>query len=176
MSLPQKILSDKTGEPFANCSVCNHTLENKLHFVEKAYHRNLGDHQHSVIFEYAICEKCKRDMLRQVSQESMMKMQVFMYENQAKINDVLDSELDLNQCSFTQKPLADMDEYHVVAVIKNGQIEMHPMIFGTDIMEQYQELLSEETKGFFDDFYHSFIDIPPELAKILDKDIKPVLL
>lgn len=176
MSLPKKLLSEKTAEPFTNCSVCNTELLDKLYFVEKAYHRNLGDENHSVIFEYAICENCKRNMLREVSQESMLKMQTFMYEHQAKINDVFETEFDLTKCSFTNKRLSDMDEYHVVAVIKNGETKIHPMIFGTEVMEQYQELLSEKTKGFFNDFYDSFIDIPPELAKVLDKDIKPVLL
>lgn len=176
MDLPEKLYSEKTGKPFEHCSVCDTELNNKLHFVEKAYHRNLGDDAHSVIFEYAICESCKRNMLKEVSVESMARMQAFMMEHQAELDEIMHTEFDLTHCSFTQQPLTEMDEYHVVAVIRNGVAEMSPMIFGTHIMEVYQELLSEKTKGFFDDFYDDFIDIPPELAKILDKDVKPVLI
>lgn len=176
MSLPRKLFSEKTGKAFEHCSVCSAELNDQLHFIEKAYHRNLGDDAHSVIFEYAICESCKRKMLREVSQESMLKMQVFMMEHQEDLDEMMQTEFDLNQCSFTQQSLSDMNEFHVVAVIRNGKPEMSPIVFGAQIMEVYQDLLSEKTKGFFDDFYDDFIDIPPELAKILDKDVKPVLI
>ena len=176
MAISKKLFSDKTGEPFKECSVCNAELLEKLYFVEKAYHRNLGDNQHSVIFEYAICENCKRDMLQQVSRESMMRMQGFMLEHREELDEMMQVEGNLQQCSFTGKNLSDMDEYHLVAVVKNGNTEMPPIIFGNQIMETYQNLLSEKTKEFFDDFYDDFIDIPPELARILDKDFKPVLL
>ena len=176
MSIPEKLYSDKTGKPFENCSVCGEAFKDQLHFVEKAYHRNLGDDAHSVIFEYAICENCKREMLREVSQESMMRMQQFMMEHQEELDEMRNAAFDLNECSFTGQKLNEMDEFHVVAVIRNGKTEMSPIVFGLHIMEVYQNLLSEKTKEFFDDFYDDFIDIPPELAKILDRDIKPVML
>lgn len=175
MSLNAILNSEKTGKPFSECSVCGSTLSG-LHFIEKAYHRNLGDEEHSVIFEYAICQSCKQNMLQEVSRESMMRMQAFMMEHQEDLEEMMEAEEDLQHCTFTGQSLQEMDEYHVVAVIKNGQTEMPPMIFGTHIMEVYQNLLSEKTKEFFDGFYDDFIDIPPELARILDRDFKPVIL
>ena len=175
MSLPKKLLSDVTGELFENCSVCEKKLDNQLYFVEKAYHRNLGDSHHTAIFEYAICESCKHDMMKKVSQESMLKMQDFMRQHQEEMEEMLQVKNDLEHCSFTQQPIEELDEYHVIGVIKDGETQISPMVFGPKILESYQELLSEETKDFFDDFNNNFIDIPPELKKIFDKDIKPVL-
>ncbi|MDO5655238.1 MAG: hypothetical protein Q4G27_03765 [Flavobacteriaceae bacterium] len=176
MSLSHKLLSEKTGKPFTHCSICDSDLHGKLHFIEKAYHRNLGDHNHSVIFEYAICENCKRGMLQQVSAESLARMQAFMLEHQDEIDEMMHTTTDLEYCSFTGNSLDEMDEYHIVAVVQGDSTPMPPMIFGAAIMEVYQNLLSEKTKEFFDDFYDDFIDIPPELARILDKDFKPVFL
>ncbi|MXV39194.1 hypothetical protein GO491_10975 [Flavobacteriaceae bacterium Ap0902] len=176
MALPDKLLSETTHKAFEKCSVCGEDLQGQLYFLEKAYHRNLGDDQHSVIFEYAICEVCKRDMVQHVSKESMQRMQVFMMEHQAEVQGMMAHDMGLEQCTFTGKPLEETEEYHVVAVIRDGELQMTPVIFGDEVMRTYQELLSEETKGFFDDFYDKFIDIPPALAKILGKKVKPVLL
>ena len=176
MSLPKKLLSDATGDVFKECSVCHENLENQLHFIEKAYHRNLGDREHTTIFEYAICESCKRQMMQKVSKLSMAKMQAFMINHQEEMEEMMQVENDLEHCSFTQQSIEEMDEYHVIAVVQNGESQMTPLIFGPQILESYQGLLSEETKGFFDDFNENFIDIPPELARIFNKDIKPIMI
>lgn len=176
MSLPKKITSDATGQAFHHCSMCKNSLENQLHFIEKAYHRNLGDSAHTVIFEYAICETCKREMMKKISQESLLKMQNFMEEHQNEMQELMNFPKDLNHCSFSQRPIEEMDEYHVIAAVQNGIPQFQPMVFGPEFLESYQELLSEKTKEAFDDFNDNFIDIPPELKRILDKDLKPILI
>lgn len=176
MALPEKLLSETTSQPFDKCSVCDTDLENKLYFLEKAYHRNLGDNNHTVIFEYAICESCKRDMVQHISKKSMQKMQEFMMNHEQNVQDFMNHSIDLEHCTFTGKSIQDSEEYHVVAVVKNNELQMSPVIFGDKIMEEYQSLLSDETKGFFEDFYDNFIDVPPAIAKILGKDVKPVIL
>lgn len=176
MSLPPKLYSEATGEAFTQCSVCDNSLEGMLYFVEKAYQRNLGDREHTVIFEYAICESCKRQMMKKVSKESMQRMQHFMVHHQEEMEEMMQETSDLNHCSFTHQALEELDEYHVIGVIKNNEPQVAPMIFGPQILASYQDLLSEETKGFFDDFYDDFIDIPPELQRIFNKDIKPVII
>ena len=173
---PEKLNSEKTGKPFQTCSVCGGSVEHLMHFIEKAYHRNLGDDEHTVIFEYAVCAPCKQQMLQEVSQESMIRMQRFMLEHQQELDEIMQTEFDLEHCSFTGQTLSEMDEYHIVAVVENGELKMSPMVFGMQIMQVYQDLLSEKTKEFFDGFYDDFIDIPPELARILDRDFKPVML
>lgn len=176
MSIPKKLFSDATGEAFHHCSVCAQDLENQLYFIEKAYHRNLGDQFHTTIFEYAICESCKRDMMKKVSQESLMKMQSFMEEHQNEMQEMMHLPKDLEHCSFSHKPVEEMDEYHVIAAVRNGETQFPPVVFGPEMLESYQELLSEKTKEAFDDFNDDFIDIPPELQRILNKDVKPVLI
>lgn len=176
MSLPKKLHSDATGEAFQECSMCKQKLENQLYFIEKAYHRNLGDSSHTVIFEYAICEGCKREMMKKISQESLMKMQNFMSEHQNEMQEMMNIPGDMDHCSFSQRPIEELDEYHVIAAVLNGEPQFQPMVFGPEFLESYQELLSEKTKEAFDDFNDNFIDIPPELKRIWDKDVKPVLI
>lgn len=174
MSIPEKLYSDKTNQPFSHCTKCELILENEMYYIEKAYRRNLGDNNHFVIFEYAICVNCKKEMLQHISKESLQNMQNFMTENRQQISEFEYKEADFEHCSFTGKNIADLDEYQVVAVVKEGETLLMPVIFGSDILEEYQEILSEETKGFFDGFYHDFVDIPPALAKLLDG--RPIII
>lgn len=175
--MPEEFYSERTQQAFESCSVCDEALENKLHFVEKAYQQNPETQKHFVLFEYAICESCKRNMMRKISQESMQNIQQFMLQMQSDNEFMITEEItvDLTQCSFTQKPVSELEEYHLVGVFKNGKLQWQPFLFGTEMMEAYAEILSQKTKEAFDDFYNDFVDIPPALAKILDKDFSPVI-
>ena len=53
-----------------------------------------------------------------------------------------------------------------------------PMLYGDNFIEEYSELLSEETKDFFDDLFDTITLLPPTLAKILEdeKPKRPVLI
>ncbi len=71
-----------------------------------------------------------------------------------------------------------MESYHTICMVQSMGKTNHitPLLYGIEIIEAYAEVLSEETQDFFDDFYDQFIDIPPALAKILNSDIKTVIL
>lgn len=167
-----------TGEPFTHCSMCETPLDQQLYFVEKAYEQNPEDGQHFVLFEYALCQNCKQQSLMQISKESMEKIQEFMQEHSSDLQSTWQQmqSSGLDSCAFTGTPLEEMKEFHMVAAIENGRYRMKPMIIGPHTMQQYQDLLSDHTQQFFDDFFDNFIDIPPSLKKILESGYKPVFL
>lgn len=168
------ICSESTGKPFTHCNVCDKSLDDGVYFIEKAYQRNLSDYNHFVVFEIAICMQCRANMAQNISKESMQKMQNYMKSYEGEMLNT-DREISLDQCSFTQRPVKFFEEYHVLATIEKDNYIIPPIVMGGDIMKEYQEILSEETKGFFRDFYNDFIGVPPSLAKLLNKDITPVV-
>lgn len=172
--ISKEVYSEVTEKPFETCNVCGKELNNRLYFVEKAYQRNKENGKFFVVFEFAICSDCRMDMLKGISEESLLRMQNYMKEYTPDIEDI-SREIDFDSCTFTKEPLQNYDEYHMVATIHNEKYYVPPIIMGGKVMEEYQELLSDKTKGFYDDFYNDFVDIPPALAKIL-KDTKPVLI
>lgn len=171
-------LKKENGNPFDKCSVCENTLGDEIYFVEKAYRRNTESQKHFVLFEYAMCSKCRMNMMNQISDESKKNIENLIKSlgDRHSVTNLIQHNNPPNSCTFTGKPLSEMNEYHSIQVFRNQRPEFDPMHFGSSIMEAYAEVLSEKTKDFFDDFYDQFIDIPPDLAKILDKDFKPIVL
>ncbi|MBV7441692.1 hypothetical protein KRX57_09685 [Weeksellaceae bacterium TAE3-ERU29] len=173
--ISKEVYCEVTEQPFETCNVCGNSLQDQLYFVEKAYQKNKENGQFFVVFEFAICSNCRMDMLKGISNQSLTKMQMYMHDYTPEIENP-EREIDFNTCTFTKEPLQNYDEYHMVATISKDKYYIPPVIMGGKIMEEYQELLSDKTKGFYDDFYNDFVDIPPALAKILKADKKPVFI
>src|SRR5690606_16990561 len=118
-------------------------------------------------FEYAICERCKTDMMQSISKESMKNIQEFAMKmgGMPKLENSDEMQIDikymLNHCIATGKPLEELDEYHLVGIFKGDKMVQLPMLYGESFIEEYSELLSEETKGFFDDFFNNITLLPP---------------
>src|SRR5690606_2543871 len=176
--IPEEFHDSESHKPFEQCSVCGNEFGNEHYFNEKAYQRNYDLDEFQIAFEYAICERCKRDMMKSISKESMQRIQEYVQElggmpalensNSFELN----VEYMLKHCIATGKSIDDLNEYHLVGLFKNGKMVQLPMLYGEDFIEEYAELLSEETKGFFDDFFNHITILPPTLAKLL-KDDKP---
>ncbi len=67
--------SEATQSEFTHCNVCEATLKGNSFLVEKAYHKNPINKKHFVVFEYAMCFKCKSEMMKELSQESFQNIQ-----------------------------------------------------------------------------------------------------
>lgn len=176
--IPEEFHDSESHKPFEQCSVCGNEFGNEHYFIEKAYQRTYDFAEFQIAFEYAICERCKRDMMKSISEESMQRIQEYVQElggmpalensNSFELN----VEYMLKHCIATGKSIDDLNEYHLVGIFKNGKMVQLPMLYGEDFIEEYAELLSEETKGFFDDFFNHITILPPTLAKLLE-DEKP---
>ena len=123
-------------------------------------------------------------MMKSISKESMQNIQDFAMNMGAmprlKSSEEVEIDMDflLNHCIASGKSLDDLEEYHLVGIFKNDKLVQLPMVYGESFIEEYSELLSEETKGFFDDFFNNITVLPPTLAKILEdeKPRRPVLI
>ncbi len=180
-SLHSFLKSEASQKEFTHCNVCETSLENNSYIVEKAFQQNPETGKHFVIFEYAMCFHCKTNMMKELSKESFQNIKRLAEEFQEKgqIQDLLNADyFNPNKCSVTGKKVDEMESYHTVCVVQSNGAENHitPLLYGIEIIEAYADVLSNETQDFFDDFYDQFIDIPPALAKILNSDIKTVIL
>lgn len=176
--MPESFYSSENKQAPEECSVCGNKFGDKMYFIEKAFQRSHDRTEYHTTFEYAICEDCKNDMMQSISKESMKNIQEYALQLGEKKEDVafLNEEINLNHqlthCIASGKSIEELDEYHLVGVFKNNRLIHPPMVYGETFIEEYTELLSEETKGFFDDFFDSITVLPPSLAKILE-DEKP---
>lgn len=180
--IPEEFYSSENQTPFTECSCCGNSFGDDYYFIEKAYQKTYDLSKHELTFEYAICRRCKEDMMKSLSKESMKNIQQFIQNMDVKIqheSDVnIDSQYMLQHCISTGENKENLKEYHLVGIFKQDKLVQLPMLYGSTFIEQYSELLSEETQGFFDDFFNHITILPPALAKILDeeKSKRPVFI
>lgn len=175
MSKSLNSIKKENGENFEQCSICEKSLIKDLFFVEKAYQRNLNGEGFFILFEFAICQTCKQELGLQLSKESFQKMQNYLLAHQAQIQKNTQKE-SAEICSFSGRELSGGEAFHQVFMIQNGTPLGAPISMSDVIMEEYQALLSEKTKDFFEEFYHEYIDVPPAMARLLNPKQKTVLL
>jgi len=181
--IPEQFYSSENHQLHKECSVCGSLLEDGIFFIEKAFRRTHDQSEFQLTFEYATCERCKNDMLKSISKESFQNIQRFAMEmgGMPVPEDAGETEIDmdylLNHCIATGRPLEALNEYHLVGIFEGDKMIQLPMLYGESFIEEYAELLSEETKGFFDDFFNHITILPPALTKILEdeKPKRPVL-
>ncbi|MDD3771987.1 MAG: hypothetical protein RBT46_00950 [Weeksellaceae bacterium] len=182
--IPEQFYSAENHQPHSECSICGNGFGNGHYFIEKAFRRTHDKSSYQMTFEYAICERCKTDMMKSISKESMKNIQEFAmnkggmprFENSDEVE--IDVNYMLNHCIASGKSIDELDEYHLVGIFRNGKMVQLPMLYGDNFIEEYSELLSEETKDFFDDLFDTITLLPPTLAKILEdeKPKRPVLI
>lgn len=165
----------ENGEFFTHCKVCQKELKDAIFFVEKAYQKNLNGKGFFVLFEFAICHKCRDEMAENISKESLMRMQKYMLSHRTDIEKNL-LQKGINYCSIYGDKLTSDDAYHRMGIIQNNKLMSPPISMGYKAIEEYQELLSDQTKGFIDDFYNRYIDIPPSLARLFNNSQKTIFI
>lgn len=184
-NIPEQFYSEENHQPHTECSVCGNGFGNGHFFIEKAFQKTHDNSAFQLTFEYAICERCKSDMMKAVSKESMQRIQDYAMNlgSMPKLENSEEVEFDLNymlnHCISTGKPIDELNEYHLVGIFKEGKLVQLPMLYGESFIEEYSELLSDETKGFFDDFFDHITVLPPSLAKLLEDESpkkRPVLV
>src|SRR5690606_2869739 len=159
--IPEEIDSGENHQPRSECAVCGNRFGNGHYFVEKAFQETHDKSSYELTFEYAICERCKSDMMQSISKESMKNIQDFAMkfggmpvpENSNEVE--IDLKQYLTTCIATGKSIDELEEYHLVGIFRGDKMVQLPMLYGQTFIEEYSELLSEETKGFFDDFFNN---------------------
>lgn len=164
--IPEIFHSDGSGQHFGQCSACRSELVGN-YFIEKVFRRYENGEKYTV-FEMAICKDCHNEMMDGISDESRQRMTQFMEEGMKYMpNEDESFEQSLSRCNFTGQATDELKEFHVLGFFRGDHLLNNPVVMSAEMREEQAELLSEQTKDFFDDFMKRIIDLPPDIASIL---------
>ena len=180
--IPKVFTSFLTGGLFEKCIDCNrYLLDGEIqYFIEKCIKRYPGYGVEDVIFEYAMCSQCAERNQKEVSKESIQKIERFFFEHTLFFNrrsalknaDPHHPEEWLQNCLITEVPLDQTNEFQIYAQCRGQQMYLNLMPYMVSLqgMELITNLLSEKTLGEMGRFMDQHFGLPPEF-----KD-KPLVL
>lgn len=169
----QKQFYNEKGKPFKHCSDCKEELNTDYKII-KSYNRFNLNEKHRLIYELAICDKCREKFTDETSKETALKLKKLIKKHpnlggtNINLTFLLGNEDCLNEkCVITNKMIDELKEYQVSAIFY-GDKHITPMsVIGDEGIDEYQACFSEESQGYNDDFLNRIIDMPPELKKII---------
>lgn len=172
--VPSLMQSDQNQEQFQHCSVCQASIVDENFVVEKAYKKDYLKNDWVTVFELAVCDACRLQMNRDISTESKQNIQQFLQdktqiiqENKSEAIEKLKQMQEANQCFLTGKSIDDCEEFQVVLLHSPSMnTPSMPLFISDEAIEMYQALLSDHTKGFFDDFMDNLNGLPPEIEEL----------
>jgi len=176
LKIPNDFHSDTDEQPFVNCKVCDRDLTNEKvpYSVEKAFKRT-PEGEDVTLFEIAICLPCAEEQAQKMSQESQQYLAKMMgnQEIMEKRGKRWDTDWRKNwkeACLFTDAPIQQNDEYHIVGQFKGGKLMQYqtPFVIGQEFIEKVQENLSVETKEEMDDFGDQFLGPDPRIKALME--------
>jgi len=160
--------------PFDRCILCEKYLldEGTIYMIERSI--KPGD----VIFEYAMCWECDEKMKRQMSEESLKRVQGFFIRNrhlhqrrQRLMAEGREPAIGkwLGECAITGKPATEVEEYHLCAICDGNQLLYTdaPLMISIEAIHELSELLSAKTREELDDFIDDHFGLPPEWKDVL---------
>lgn len=183
--IPKLFQSVEKEGPFTECIQCGGNLldSGRQYVIEKVFRGT------EPIIELAMCLNCRDDSGECMSEESAEALQAF-FESRASFSDRVhqlllrgqpDSDQEsiddwVDRCFFSGQPRSEMREFQVVALCSGGEIirDFFPIMISGKIMEEIAEVLSEQTKGWMDDFIETNFGMPPEFCE--PPEFRPVLI
>lgn len=178
--IPEKLFDSETEEPIQVCKICGIDLfeNNSDYLIQKSFRRYPHHDLEEVVFEFAICHQCNMKMHQEISEESRKIMEQYMQQNVGMYFTRSDLMMDegepdfddwTSRCAATGKNASELNEYTIVAQGKGNKLQygMLPMMISFDVQDELQELLSEQTKGFLDDFAKTHFSGPPGVEELI---------
>lgn len=174
--IPPIFQSLEKGGPFEKCMHCERSLLDEaadapaIYMVERVFRRR------EPILEYAVCWECRRGFSTCISPKSLARMTAFLEEHvdmEARSERLLqvyqetnDLQGWLDHCAITKAPVAEDDNFQLVGVCSGPGLILSafPLVISESATEQFQRLLSTETKGWMDDFVSDNFGMPPEFC------------
>lgn len=176
MDIPLNFHNSLSEKPFQECGICNRNLRdnNLAYLIEKAFRRFPENGGEELLFEIAVCHGCASEMRTQLSEDSRSAVNQFFYnEFMTRLQELRNADDDylMSHCMITGKPLQEMQEYQIYAHCQGNMMADHgaAYILSGEVIEQIQELLSEETRDQLSKFNDDHLGTPPEIQKILDR-------
>lgn len=179
LEIPEIFHSLERDGPFEQCLLCQTALLDSTtgYMIERIFRGA------EPIVEYAICASCQEEASGQMSVSSMQQIQQLFgaIDLEARAERLRPHKHDgnadawLNECFLTGKLRSDCRGYQVITKCSNMNIELGllPIMLSDDAAKQISAAMSQETRGYMDDFMEHF-GMPPEFS--LDPEWTPVFI
>lgn len=183
--IPTVFLPHQSDSPFASCVNCDRNLldDNTDYVIEKAVRQYREYGTKDVIFEYAMCMHCAELMRRELSRESLERVQDFMQKSNlaASRQQLIDRnnwniQDWISHCAVSGESVEQQDEYQLFAHCRGGQLVFSamPYMISSTVAEAMSELLSAKTRDELNRFVDDNFGLPPELKQPITD--RPILL
>lgn len=186
--IPPIFYPEGRNEPFCHCKLCGKELldNEEQYIIEKIYKQDLETRQRNIVFELAYCLTCANDMRKEMSAESLQKMEAFFRERSQiserakglRDNNLFDVDLWLNNCVINNASVDELEEFQIYAQCQGRDMLFYeyPFMISGKALDEVVDLLSEKTLGFLNDFMLDNIDLPPEMMDLMTKTRRPVFI
>ncbi|MGB0582806.1 MAG: hypothetical protein ACPGVU_24235 [Limisphaerales bacterium] len=173
--VPEVFWSFETEAPLRTCLVCSKNLidSGEQYLIEKAFSKR------EVMFEYALCLPCHTCLAKELSENSMKLITNYFEEHvlpeqrRARISAAFDGTVQpwLSHCLVTHKPIREDDEYQIHGMCFGNELVLDemPHAISGEALDAIMNLLSNQTKGFINDFTGKHFGVPTgaDLPKFL---------
>ena len=155
------MLRQKNGLPFGTCDFCGKKLEfESAYVIAKAFEKGrLG-------MEAVQCFSCQENASGYVSNQSAENLQLYAGRRFAKFMErdaqEGDSSALVRKCLFTGEDLSMNDSFELYTLHLPMTHDNPCFLVGPTAVEQMGELLSEETRKFWDNYIQQIEPISPE--------------
>lgn len=165
--ITKMFFSEETDQPFRSCidCGCELLLGHSPYTVQKVFVRD------EAVFEYAMCRECAERLRTELSTETQLAYQEFLFST-ADLSNRIDfirepdeHEFDewVESCLVCHKPRTECYRYSLCGMLIGSQIALgeFPAIVCDDCEKQLSELTSKETRDRWDRFVEENFDGPP---------------
>lgn len=178
IDLPAQLYAQDTGAPFDRCISCDRPLlePSTSYIIERGVRHIQRYGARETIFEYAMCMACHGQLWQAFSEDSRRRIEAYFAEHaegEERIFQLLatspdDLEAWLGHCVVDGTPVADLDEYQLVAQGEGDQLVLSylPCVVGGPAIEAMSELLSAKTRNDLRGFIDDHFGLPPELRAL----------
>ncbi len=162
---------------FQRCCLCERQLLVETESVEPYLIERIFRGSEPIV-EYAMCFRCKVCQQEQISKKSLQRLQQLWDERVDQneraawlVGGYLKGEFTVDKwtdhCVLSGTPLSKCKDYQVVALAFGHELMLSylPVMISDVAIEEIQELLSEKTKGWMDDFISDQFGMPPEFLE-----------
>lgn len=154
--IPSLLYSDYTDEAFSNCTRCGESLKDFAggFQISKAWKRG------ECVFEYALCDHCRMQLMEEFSDESKQRLAHFQDEH-------VNFEGGLDECSVcgVRREDHNTSEFVLTGVCEGNSL-LHALMVCGKCGEKTQELISAHTRDTWRRFRDENFDGPPDPSTV----------
>ncbi len=179
--IPNVFQSLEHDGPFTQCLRCECRLreDGREYFIERVFRGS------EPIIEYAVCLQCHEAMCEELSEASRQSIDTFFrqhadFERRLRRLEEWGHRGDVDdwigECLLTNTKRSECREYQVIAFCRGEYLELGatPFMISGEAVESLSELLSEQTRGWLEDFLGNHFGMPPEFCE--PPSYTPILL